>query len=212
MSWRTFVGVISALLFCAVLFIGLRGISGDADIDAPQTITTVEKGAAAATPTVTNKTTVIGRAPGQEPTRTTTTQVQGGRPERPRATVTTTTDGERTTLERILGDGGVSILQIALVVLAAFLAAAVAQRVLVAQYGGFKIGGVELGSIADASTTGIVELKDAVKQLRQDAAMDVDVRKALEESRHEDAAVNRDLALLLRRLDLIERRLDQLSP
>ena len=131
----------------------------------------------AETPAVTNKTTVITRKRGDEPTRTTTTQVQGARPGRPSETTTTTTSGERTTLERVLGDGGVVMLQIAAVALAAFLAAAVVQRVLLGKYGGLKIGTLELGEIAEASTAGIDELKH--------------VKKAQEESRREDASLRR---------------------
>ena len=208
MSWRTFTDVVSVLLFCGVLVAGLVFIIGDEDITSPTTTTTAEKHAVDGTPAVTNTTTVKSKPAGKPGTTTTTTQVQGEKPGRPAESTVTTTEGERTTFERVLGDGGMIVVQLAAVVLAAFLAAAVAQRVLLGEYGGLKLGALELGAIARASTAGLDELKQAVQKLREDAATAEDVNKAQEESRREDAAVNRDLALLLRRIDLIERRMD----
>jgi hypothetical protein len=65
------------------------------------------------------------------------------------------------------------VLQLAAIVLAAFLAAEIAQQVMLGQYG-FKLGSFELSAVADASTAGLDELKHHLAKLREDAASNAD--------------------------------------
>ena len=182
---------------------------GDDDIQGPKTTTTVSKDAAEPTPETTKTTTVEKKKGKAAAERTTTTETQRGADAKPAEKTTTTEEGQRTFLERVLGDAGLVFLQIGVIAFAAFLAAAMTQRVLVGEYGGFKLGSLlELNAVARASTTGLDELKDALKKLRKDAALNKNLTAVQKESRQEDAAINRELALLLKRLDYLEQRVD----
>ena len=116
-----------------------------ADVDAPSTTTTVTKDAVAESESSTTTTTVTPAAQGGAQGQTTV--LEKTNPARPSETTTTKTMGERSFLERVLGNNGVVVLQLGAVLLAAFAAGAVTQRVLLGEYG-FKLGTFELSAIA----------------------------------------------------------------
>lgn len=215
-SYRTVVDVLAAIVVLGVLAAGVALIVGDDDLSGPETTTTVSKHAIDATPGTTNRTTVVTRtsqsAAKPDPvTRTKTTQVLGATGPKPAETTTTTEAGPRTVLERVLGDSGLVVLRVAAIVVAAFLAGAVVQRVMVGEYGGFKVGSLELTAVARASTEGLDELKQALIDLGRKAATQADLKKARQESHREDAATNRELALQLIRMSRIEERLHRVE-
>jgi hypothetical protein len=210
LSHRTFADLIAGVIAVAIGVIGTVAILSDEDVAAPTSTTTVSKDAVDAVPG-TEKTTKVVEQTGKDPaTRTTTTETVGDTPEKPAETTTTTEEGERTFLERALGDDGLVLLQIGVAVLAAFLAGALIQRVLLGEYG-FKLGTLELGTIARASTQGIKELGDDLKKLRQETATSAALKQADDRSRDADASLKDDLALAYKRMDVIERRLDDLK-
>ena len=203
MSNRTRIDIAAGIAAVVVAFTGGALILNDPDLSGPETTTTVTREAVERSPGTTKRTTVVTRR-GGETTRQTTTEVVGPSPAKPAETTKTTEEGQRTFPERVLGDGGMVVLQIAAVLLAAFLAGAMLQRVLLGHYGGFKLGSFELTAVERAST----QLEEAVRKLSEEAARSEDVKRVQEESRREDAAVNRDLVSLMKRIELLERRLE----
>lgn len=197
----------AALVAVAVAGIGIGVIANDSHVLAPRSTTSVTKRAVGHTSATHKQTTVVTRTRGKPTTRMTTSERVPGTPRQPRTTTVTTQTGERTFVERVLGDGGLFVLQIGVVLLAAFLSAAMVQRVIVGQFGGLELGTFKLSEIASASTSGIEALGDDLKKLREEAATAKDL-KALDELRRNDlAALKEDLALAYKRMDLIEKRL-----
>lgn len=168
MTRRGAADLCASLTGAVVLFVGVTTLLGDADVLAPSSKTTVTKPAVpAATDTKTTKTTEPVAGKGKPKTTTvvdTTTSAA-----KPEEATTTEQEGERTLAERLLGSGGIVVLQIAALVLAAFIAAAAVQRVIVGQYG-FKFGGFELGELADQSAKGIEALNVKVDAVTDDVA------------------------------------------
>lgn len=196
----------AALAALAVLVAGLLTVVGDSDVLAPESKTTVTKNAIAET-AGTTKTTKTKRGTGAG-TTTTTVETTGAGPAKPAETTTTVQAGERTFTERILGDGGIIVLQIAAVLLAAFIAGAAVQRVILAEFS-FKFGGFELASVADESAAGIASLDAKVDAMRADTTVAL---KALDDARRDDSAdLKDDLALAYKRMALIEDKVDGLD-
>ena len=191
----------------AILIVGIVVISHDGGILEPKSTTTVTKEATEATPATVKKSVVVTRKRGEPATRTKTLEFLPGTPEQPRSVTTTNEAGERTFVERVLGDVGLVLLQGAVILLAAFLGAAVIQRMIMGEYGGVEIGAFKLGDIAAASTAGIAELGGELKKLREEAATAEDLKKLDDARRDDTAAVKDDLALAYKRMDLIEKRL-----
>lgn len=207
MTRRGAADLLAGLAALAVLVAGLVTVVGDSHVLAPESKTTVTKQAVAATAgtTKTNKTTVgPARAkPGASAGSTTTTTVEttGPGPAKPAETTETVQSGERTFTERILGDGGVVVLQIAAVLLAAFIAGAAMQRVILGQFS-FKFGSFELASVADESAAGIASLDAKVDAMHAETAAAL---KTLDDARRDDSAdLKDDLALAYKRMALIE--------
>jgi uncharacterized membrane protein YraQ (UPF0718 family) len=183
------------LVAAAVIFaLGVMKIAGDSRVLDPEATTTVTTGAAPETPAATKVTKEVVQQRGTRTKTTTTTERQPAVPAQPEKTVTTTEKGERTFLERILGDGGLLVLQLGAVLLAAFLAAAILHRIILAQYA-VKFGALELPAVAvDATADALEALGSKIEEL--------------EEKRRDGAAdVREDLAILYKRLDLIDKQL-----
>jgi hypothetical protein len=207
MDRRGLADVSAAVVAFVVAGVGIGVFAGDSHVLAPTSTTSVTKRAVGHSSATHKKTTVVTRTRGKPPTRTTTRERVPGTPRQPRTTTVTTQTGERTFVERVLGDAGLVVLQIGVVALAAFLSAAMVQRVIVGQFGGLELGTFKLSEIASASTSGIEALGEELKKLREEAATASDL-KALDELRRNDlAALKEDLALAYKRMDLIEKRL-----
>jgi hypothetical protein len=204
-TYRNFADVVAALVAVGVLAVGVVVIAGDDDLAGSETTTTVVNGVVPQVPATRKTTTVVTRPARGRAMRQTTIEVQGRIPSKPQQKTRTTEEGPRTFLERVLGDGGVLILQIAAAVAAAFLAGAIVQRVLLGEYA-LKFGNVELSAIAGASTAGLEELKEGVKKLREESATAADLHAADQARREADAQMKEDLALAYKRMDLIEKK------
>lgn len=94
---------------------------------------------------------------------TTTLEKPTGAPSAKRTT--TTEEGSRSFLERALGESGLIGLQVAIVVLASFLAAALVQKALVGDFS-IKVGNlIELAAVGDAAASPIIALTAEVTDL-----------------------------------------------
>jgi hypothetical protein len=173
------------------------------DLEAPSSTTTVQKNAVEASDSSRTTTTV---APGGAGEQGRTTTVEKTNPARPAETTTTEETGERSFLERVLGDNGVVVLQIGAVLLASFAAGAVTQRVLLGEYG-FKLGTFELSSIAGASSEALEKLKQqvAAEIERVEREADEDLARIDASRRDVDASLKNDLAEAYRRLAVLEK-------
>jgi hypothetical protein len=204
-GYRTFVDVVAAIVAVAIAFVAIIVIANDSDLAGPKTTTVVSKDAIAASGGTRKTTNVVTKGPHGKLSRTVTREKNSATPAKPAETTTTTEDGQRTFLERILGNGGLVILQIAVAVIAAFLAGAIVQRVLLGEYGGFKFGNFELSSVARASSTSVEKLGDDLKKAREEA--DNAIKGAKAESAKEDGDIRKELAIIYKHLDLIEKRI-----
>jgi hypothetical protein len=178
----------------AIVAVGAVFIVGDSDVLDPKsttTVTTAEVNAVSGTRKTTNE---VVKQKGTQTKTTTTTEEQPGTPSQPQKTVTTTAEGERSLLERVLGDGGLVVLQLGIVLLAAFLAAAILQRAILGEYA-VKLGSLELPALAPADTTA-----DALD------ALETKIDKLDQDRRDGAATVTDNLAVLYKRLDLLEKR------
>jgi Sec-independent protein translocase protein TatA len=208
--WRTIADGIAVLAFFVIASIGAATIEGDKEIAAPTTVTTVTNERVAGTAKTRTKTTKDVTRTGNRPTTTkTTTVTRGPTPAKPAETKVTTEDGERSFVERVLGEGGLTILQFAIVVAAAFLAAAILQRVLVGEYGGFEFGSFKLSSVARTSATGLKELRDDLDKLT--ASLKEHAAESDSKLKGTEADLKADLAIAYKRIDLIDKRLDRLN-
>lgn len=179
-----------------VFVVGVVKVVGDSDTLDPEAKTTVTTDPVAEVPGSRKTTTEVVEQPGTKTKTTTTTEEQPATPAQPAKTVTTTERGERTFLERVLGDGGLIALQLGAILLAAFLAAALLHRFILGQYA-IKIGSLELPAVAAADATA-----DALEAVGKKI-------EELEEQRRDGAAsVREDLAILYKRLDLIEKQIE----
>jgi hypothetical protein len=157
------------------------------------------------------RTTTVTKAPATRGKRakTTTTVVteHGGRT---REVTKTTEDADDSVFERSLSGAGFLLFRFALLFVAAFLAGAVVQRTLLANFA-FKVGPVEvpgLPAAADASKTAITTLTDSVNK------QTVRLRRMSTRLNANTAATD-DLATLVHdaaeALTQLERRVDQIE-
>jgi hypothetical protein len=183
-------------LIVAIGIIALGGVKllGDSDVLDPKSTTTVTTGGVDRVPASSTTKTEVVKQKGTQTKTTTTTEERPETPAQPEKTVTTTEEGERSFLERVLGDGGLVVLQLGAVLLAAFLAAALLQRMIVGQYA-ITIGSLELPAIAADSADALEALNTKIDKLDQD--------------RRDGAAnVREHLAVLYKRLDLLEKQIN----
>lgn len=211
LSRREAADLLAGLAAAVVLIVGIVTIVGDSDVLAPESKTTTTKeavaetaGATKTTTTTTAPTPARGKRAAAAGSKTTTVERTGPTAAKPPETTTTVEQGERTFTERVLGDGGIVVLQIAAVLFAAFVAAAAVQRVILGQYG-FKFGNFELANVADDAAAGIAGLTKKVDALQGDTATALE---ALDKAHRDDNAnVKEDLALAYKRMALIEDRI-----
>lgn len=157
------------MAFFGVLLIGAYAVGSNHSVDGPTTTTAVTSTAVKPVAGVVTAKQIVrnGRGARKGTTTTTTTTTSPGTPAR---TVTTTVSGGRSFFERVTGDDGGVLLRIGAVLLAALIAGAAIQRVLVGQYGGFKVGTFEIEDLADASGETLKKLKDALAQAQQESS------------------------------------------
>jgi hypothetical protein len=204
MTSRKTANIVALATFAGVLLVGLFLVARHGSIDSPKTTTTVTKSAVSAR---TGQSQVTKQVVTDSNGKTNTTETTVS-PNSPESTTTTTVSGGKSFSERVLGDEGLVFLQIGLVLLAAFVAAAAIQRVLVGQYA-FKFAGLEIGDLATASAESIEELQSSLTAVQEGAAKDVKklrvrINRALSESRMHDAALNASLAKITSHLARLE--------
>jgi hypothetical protein len=206
MTSRKTANLVALVTFVGVFLVGAFLVARHESIDSPGTTTTVTKAAVSAPPgqTQTTKEVVTG-TDGKKKTTVKTVS-----PNAPKSTTTTTVSGGKSFTERVVGDDGLVFLLLGLVLLAAFVAAAATQRVLVGQYA-FKFGGLEIGDLADASAESIEQLKAKLTEVQEGAAKDVkklraQINRALGESRAHDAALNATLARITSHVAKLDRQ------
>jgi hypothetical protein len=138
--------------------------------------------------------------------RTVTTTVTKMSPKGTEKTVTVRPDDDGF-VARSLGDAGVVMVRLALVALAAFLAAAITQRVLLNQYA-IEVGGLKLPAIqraAEKSSRGLTRVSKAIVDLgRQMERNTIDVADVV----GRDAERATQMAVLARRLEALEHERD----
>lgn len=214
MASRETANLMAAAAFFVVLAIGVWVVGTNHGVEHPTTTTVVTKSAVAASATSRGSTQVVFGPNGHTKTRT-TTKTSTTAPGSPQSTETTTVDGSRSFIERILGDNGVVFLQIGAVLLAAFIAGAAIQRVLVGQYGGLKVGSLGVSElapeVAELSGKSIKELEAALAAFQQESKTKFEeVGKSLEATRREsrvvDSELSNDLYVITSRLREAEKK------
>jgi hypothetical protein len=185
--------VVAAVVALAITTAGVVVIASDSDVLGPTSKTTVTKSAQSAAPKTRKTTVVESRERGRAKSRTRTVETQPGKSAQPQEVTTTRQEGERTFLERVLGDVGIVVLQLGVVILAAFVGAALVQRIIVGEYA-VEIGSFKLSQLANTSLTALESLRRELTKVNR--------------ARVQDAARTKDdLAAAYRRMDLIEKRL-----
>jgi len=217
MAGRQTANLCAAVVFFVVLIIGGLVIDRNDVVEHPKTTTVVTKSSVQKSATSQKSTQVVRSAQGRTKTRTTWT-TRTAAPAVPQSTETTTVDGGQSFIERMLGDNGVVFLQIGVVLLAAFIAGAAIQRVLVGQYGGLKAGSFEIAELANLSDETVEKLQAALAALQQDSsaqlgAMKADVKtirtrlaRTRKESRALDSELSNQLSKILSRLAKVEEK------
>jgi hypothetical protein len=195
-GYRDVVNVLAAVVFFAVIAVGVQALGTD-DVRSPREVTTVSKGGTPSQPGGVKVTTVVTREDGKVKNRQTTTERTPETPAGAPTTEKTVKNGERTFLERVLGEQGLVLLQIAVLVLAAFLAAAALQRVLLGKYA-LKLAGLELAELTTEAATSAAALKSAIEKTQAD-------------SLRGDAEIKEQLQSVVAFLDLLERRVGQVE-
>lgn len=194
---ETLAKILSSLVAVGVVVVGIAAMGGDWTVDDPKTTTTVVSAAVGKGERAQKTTTVTTRHGGRVARTTKTVEATPGRAAQPAKRVTTTVAGGKTVIERVLGDGGLVMLRLGAIVLAAFLAAAIVQRVVLGEYA-ITVGGLELPAVAAGKAA---EGLDAVSEK-------ID---AIDGARQGDAAqAKADLAVLYARLAALEQRVAQL--
>lgn len=116
--------------------------------------------------------------------------------------------GGRSFFERVLGHDGDLLLRIAVILLAALVAGAAIQRVLVGQYGGIKVGSLEIAELASASDGAVKELQDALAKLQGEAQsaikkLSADLATTQADSLEREVALNQTLSVITKHLATI---------
>jgi hypothetical protein len=137
-------------------------IDAEGGLEDNRATTTVTESAKPAGPPTVETTEEVQKGP-KGNTETKKTVEKGATPEQPASTKTTVEKGERTFLERILGDQGLDILRWALAFLGALLVGAFVQKILLADFS-IKFGGLELNSVTQASAKALKELETQLQR------------------------------------------------
>jgi hypothetical protein len=120
---------------------------------------------------------------------------------------TTTEEGSRSFAERVLGESGLALLQVAVILLAAFLAAAFVQRVLIGDYA-LKIGPIDIGAAQEGKEEALIklgaELADNIKALKKEEVALAKLSRKYEGTAKKTAGILNSLAALDMRLATLE--------
>lgn len=207
---RKSANLIAALVAGVVFCVGIGlWIGIGPPFDGPKTTTTVvEVGRGSGTGKVTTETT---QAPGGQGTKAKNPEKHKGQSKTTTKTVekpsgypsgkktTTTEEGSRSFTERVLGKSGLALLQLGVIILAAFLAAASVQRVLVGDYA-LKIGPIEIGAAQESkeevSQKLTADLADTIKALKTVEAELATVSGKQSKTKTKTAKILRSLAAL----------------
>jgi hypothetical protein len=186
-----------AAFVLALVLAGVFVLSGDSLSATKTTVVTNSKVPKVAGST--NKTTVVKRIPGTPTETTKTTERVGPTAAKPESVTSTTETAAPSFLERALGDGGLDVLRLGVILLAAFLAAAVAQRLALGEFH-VKIGTFELGAVAGGATAAAdavekklsTKLTEQAEHQKQDSLLVKDaLRQAIEELRRLEQRLDR---------------------
>lgn len=216
---RKSANLIAALVAGVVFCVGIGlWIGIGPPFDGPKTTTTVvEVGRGSGTGKITTETTQAPRGQGtkakdpekhkgQTKTTTKTIEKPSGYPSGKKTT--TTEEGSRSFTERVLGKSGLALLQLGVIILAAFLAAASVQRVLVGDYA-LKIGPIEISaaqeSKEDVWQTLTADLDKTIKTQKAERAKLAKVGRKMSEN----TVTTAELASAVRSL---EDRVEKLKP
>lgn len=188
-------GAVMAFAGFAALIVTSAGGPGD-----PKATTTVTESGKPRPRAIHKRTLEITRGPDGETRKITRTR-EGPPPGQQRKTTSTVEEGERTFLERILGDGGLRILQWALALFGAFLVGALIQKVLLGDYS-IKLGSLEIAAATKASAKGIEELS---------ARLTAEV-KAIEAANVKgEVKLVESLEIAYRRIELLEKEIQDMQ-
>jgi hypothetical protein len=155
--------------------------------------TTVHEQNFGARPAKTTKTT---KGQGKSFEKTRVVERQFGHP--PDRTTTTTEEDARSLVERALGNGGLVLLQIGVLLAAGFLAGVFVQRLALAKFA-FKVGPVEIPDIQEAASAS----EEAIAKLTAD--LTANSKELAEQKRETKAAVDQSRVTLDLLLDLAKR-------
>jgi hypothetical protein len=189
------VAAIIAFVASAFLIVSSAGGPGS-----PTATTTVTQSGRSRQRPVQKRTLEITRGPDGK-ARTITRVREGEPPASPKKTTTTVEEGERTFIERILGDGGLQILQWALALVGAFLVGALVQKILLGDYS-FKFGSLEIAATAAASAKGLEDLNTSL------SAKVTAVETANAEG---EVKMLENLEIAYRRIELLEEEIQDLK-
>jgi hypothetical protein len=201
---RVVADVLAVTVAVAIFVTGVVLLVGDGDVTGPTSETTVVKERATPVPGARKETVTRPRA-GQESGRSITVETQSRTGGAPRQTTVTTQAGERSLLERVLGDSGLVVLQIGVILLAAFVGGAVVQRIVIGDFSGIELGNLKLAALADASEKSTDKLKAEVVELRE--LLDHNIARA-DDTQQKAALLAQSLALAYQRMDLIDKKID----
>lgn len=141
-----------------------------------------------------------------KPETTTTTTIRKV-PGKPTETTINRQPAEGSWTERALGDSGLLLLRVAVVVLAAFLAAAAMQRLVMGDYA-LKVGPVEVPALTAASEDALTAIKADLEALGARLSKLESFRRV---SLLDSSDTKRSLAKVAEELAQLKRRIDDLS-
>jgi hypothetical protein len=165
MTSRATANAVAAVIFFVALVCGAFVLGRNHRVERPTTVTSVTKSAAAAVAS-SQKVIEVIHEHGKK-LKTTTTTTKAATPATPKSHEVTSVHGGRSFAERILGNTGLVLVRVGLLLLAAFIAAATIQRVLVGQYGGLKVGSIDIAELTDES---VGKLGAAMTKLQEESA------------------------------------------
>jgi hypothetical protein len=201
---KTQANLIGFAAFVFALIIAGFVLSGGKDLSATKT-TMVTTPAVPEVAGTTTKTTAVKKAAGQVTETTTTTERQPATPATPEQVTTTAETAAPTFLERALGDGGINVMRLGVILLLAFLAAALIQRVALGNYQ-VKLGTFELAAVAtdaaDAASAAATKVRtDLEKKLAEQGAQEAQA----------DALTKERLIATIEELQRLQGRVDRLK-
>jgi hypothetical protein len=123
---------------------------------------------------------------------------------------TTTEVSPKSFTERMLGDGGLVLVQIGILLLAAFLAAAFTQRLLVGDFA-LKLGFIELSALQEGAEENVKDLTAKVADLTKTSATKEDLKGVAEDLKGIAQAVSSGLTTIQIAIDDLRDRVAELE-